>query len=62
MMKLNLKHAVWSFLKEEDGATMVEYGLMVALIAVVCLAAVSSVGDQLKELFTTIAGKLKPSS
>ena len=41
---------------------MVEYGLLVALIAIVCLAALSSVGDQLKELFTTIAGKLKPST
>ena len=31
-----------NFFKDEEGATMVEYGLMVALIAVVCIAAVAS--------------------
>ena len=30
-----------NFFKDEEGATMVEYGLMVALIAVVCIAAVA---------------------
>ena len=30
-----------NFFKDEEGATMVEYGLMVALIAVVCIAAVT---------------------
>jgi len=33
-----------SMLKNEDGATMVEYALMLALIAVVCLIAVTAVG------------------
>jgi len=39
------------FVGEEDGATMVEYGLMVALIAVVCIAAVTLVGSSLSSLF-----------
>jgi len=39
------------FVGEEDGATMVEYGLMVALIAVVCIAAVTLVGSSLSTLF-----------
>jgi pilus assembly protein Flp/PilA len=39
------------FVREEDGATMVEYGLMVALIAVVCIAAVTLVGSSLSSLF-----------
>ena len=39
------------FVREEDGATMVEYGLMVALIAVVCIAAVTLVGTSLSTLF-----------
>ena len=39
-----LRHHLNRFVREEDGATMVEYGLMVALIAVVCIAAVTLVG------------------
>ena len=39
------------FVREEDGATMVEYGLMVALIAVVCIAAVTLIGSSLSSLF-----------
>ncbi len=39
----------------EEGATMVEYGLMVALIAVVCLAAVTLLGTNIKGIFNQIA-------
>jgi pilus assembly protein Flp/PilA len=44
--------------REEKGATAVEYGLMVGLIAVVIIAAVTTLGTELKELFTTIGTKL----
>ncbi len=40
--------------KDEEGATMVEYGLMVALIAVVCVIAVTAIGTNLKATFTSI--------
>jgi pilus assembly protein Flp/PilA len=40
----------------EEGATMVEYGLMVALIAVVCVGAVTLIGGNLSGMFTTMAG------
>jgi len=43
------------FVREEEGATMVEYGLMVALIAVVCIAAVTLVGSSLSTLFTGVS-------
>jgi pilus assembly protein Flp/PilA len=43
---------------EEKGATAVEYGLMVGLIAVVIIAAVTLLGTQLQGLFTTIANAL----
>jgi len=43
------------FIREEDGATMVEYGLMVALIAVVCIAAVTLVGTSLSTLFGRVS-------
>jgi pilus assembly protein Flp/PilA len=46
------------FVKEEDGATMVEYGLMVALIACVCIAAVTLLGGNLSTMFNAVAGKV----
>jgi pilus assembly protein Flp/PilA len=39
----------------EEGATMVEYGLMVALIAVVCIAAVTLLGTSIQGIFTSAA-------
>jgi pilus assembly protein Flp/PilA len=37
--------------QDESGATMVEYALMVALIAIVCIAAVSLLGTQIRGTF-----------
>jgi pilus assembly protein Flp/PilA len=39
----------------EEGATAVEYGLMVALIAIVIIGAVTVLGTNLKGLFTTVS-------
>jgi len=36
---------------EENGATMVEYGFMVAFIAAVCMAAVTTFGSEVRDLF-----------
>ena len=44
--------------KDEKGATAVEYGLMVGLIAVVIIAAVTLLGGQLRDLFTAIGNAL----
>jgi pilus assembly protein Flp/PilA len=44
--------------KDEKGATAVEYGLMVGLIAVVIIAAVTLLGNRLNGLFTMIANAL----
>ncbi len=44
--------------REEKGATAVEYGLMVGLIAVVIIVAVTTLGTELKELFTGIGSDL----
>jgi pilus assembly protein Flp/PilA len=49
---------VKSFVAREEGATMVEYGLMVALIALVCIGAVALVGGQLQTLFTNVKSSL----
>ena len=50
--------AAKGFVKGEEGATMVEYGLMVALIAVVCIVAVTLLGDEhLSVIFGYVAGE-----
>jgi pilus assembly protein Flp/PilA len=53
-----LIQGVKRFVREEEGVTMVEYGLIAALIAVVCIAAVTVVGTQLRATFTTIGTSL----
>ena len=45
-----------AFRRSDEGATMVEYGLMVALIATVCVAPVTALGISVSGLFNTIAG------
>ena len=47
------------FLKDESGATAIEYGLIVALIAVVIIGAVTAIGGTLNETFNTIATELQ---
>jgi len=47
-----------SLLREEEGATMVEYGLLVALIALVALGAVQALGVNLSSIFNGAAGSI----
>ncbi|GAA1829903.1 Flp family type IVb pilin [Microlunatus capsulatus] len=44
--------------RKERGATAVEYGLLVGLIAIVMITGVALVGPKLSTMFTTVAGKL----
>lgn len=46
------------FLKNEDGATAIEYGLIAALIGVAIIGAVTTVGTELGTTFTAISAKL----
>ena len=48
------------FVKDESGATALEYGLIAAGISVAILVAVNSVGTSLTSLFDTVATDLKP--
>lgn len=43
---------------EEKGATMVEYGLMVALIAIIVIAGLLVLGPAIRDLFIGVAGNL----
>ena len=47
------------FLKDEDGVTAIEYGLIAALIAVAIILAITAVGGNLKTIFNHIAGELE---
>lgn len=53
MMK-SIQTSVVRFLKSEDGPTAVEYAVMLALIIVVCLAAVSAVGSNANGKFNKV--------
>jgi pilus assembly protein Flp/PilA len=46
------------FMKDELGATAIEYGLIAASIAVVIITAVQLLGTKLKTVFTSVAGAL----
>jgi pilus assembly protein Flp/PilA len=50
-----------NFVREEEGASAVEYGLLVALIAVVIIAAVTTLGTNLSGTFNYVAGKVAAS-
>jgi len=53
-----LTTAVRRFIRDEDGAALVEYAILVALIAVVAIFFVTSLGTKVSEKFSGIAGSL----
>jgi len=50
--------SILKLLRNEDGATAIEYGLIAALIAVVAIAAMTSVGTNLSTTFNNVATSL----
>lgn len=50
---------ILKILKDEQGATAIEYGLIAALISVAAITAFSTVGTKLSDMMTTTAGKLQ---
>ena len=51
----NISTKIVTFLKREDGPTAVEYAVMLALIIVVCIAAITAVGKNANSTFANIA-------
>jgi len=51
-------HNIQRFVRDEEGVTAIEYGLIAALIAVVIIVSVGNVGSALSTLFGNIATKL----
>jgi len=54
----NIAKKLVSFLKQEDGPTAVEYAVMLALIVVVCIAAISALGSNANATFSKIGSSM----
>ena len=55
---MKLMSFVMNFIREEEGQNLIEYALLVALIALVCVAALTAAGSQVNSIFTSIKDKL----
>ena len=53
--------SITEFMREEDGVTAIEYGLIASLVALGIIVGATLLGTQLNAMFTFIAGKLKTS-
>jgi pilus assembly protein Flp/PilA len=53
-----LINAVKGFVKDDSGASMVEYGLMVALVAAACVTAVTALGTAVSGKFNSVASSI----
>jgi len=53
-----MRKVLFNLLRDESGATAIEYGLIAALISVVIIVAITAVGTQLSATFSTISSKL----
>jgi len=56
----SLAQKMVSFLKAEDGPTAVEYAVMLALIVVVCIAAITTLGQNANSTFSFVGSAIKP--
>ena len=54
----NFLNSVKNFLAKEDGPTAVEYAVMLALIIVVCIAAISTLGSNANGTFDLVGSKV----
>jgi pilus assembly protein Flp/PilA len=57
-----LRRFVTDFVKNEDGPTAVEYAVMLALIVVVCIAAISALGSNANNTFNKVATTINSAS
>jgi len=55
----SLTKSLVSFLKREDGPTAVEYAVMLALIVVVCIAAITTLGSNANSTFSFVGSSIQ---
>jgi pilus assembly protein Flp/PilA len=61
LLHIHMLQLLNRFRRDEEGAALVEYGILVGLIAVICIAAVAIVGTQVSLAFSKIASALSTS-
>ncbi len=61
-MLKRLSQAVVNFVQREDGPTAVEYAVMLALIIVVCITAITTLGTKANATFNTVSNQLGATS
>ena len=54
----NITESIKNFLKEEDGPTAVEYAVMMALIIVVCMGTIATLGDEANKKFGAVSNQI----
>ena len=59
-MIAHIKSAVGKFMRDEEGASGIEYALIVAMVAVVIVAFVTPIGDAVKGMFQSLLDVLNP--
>lgn len=62
LLNNRLTRCVRRFLKAEDGPTAVEYAVLLALIVVVCIAAITTLGSNANSTFSFIGSSVRPPS
>jgi pilus assembly protein Flp/PilA len=55
---MKLISVLLEFLREEEGQDLIEYALLVALISLVCVAALTTAGSQVNTIFENIKNRL----
>ena len=53
-----MKTSITKLLQDESGATAIEYGLIAALVSVAAIGALTTMGESLETMFTTVSTKL----
>jgi pilus assembly protein Flp/PilA len=53
-----MKKLLARFRRDEEGAALIEYGLLIGLIAVLCIASITSIGTQIAAFFAAVAAAI----
>jgi pilus assembly protein Flp/PilA len=59
LMFTRINRSILNFLKNDDGPTAVEYAVMLALIIIVCIAAITALGTNAANTFTYVSNQVK---
>ena len=57
-----MKSLIKRFIGEDDGATAVEYGVLIALIIAVCIIVIAAIGREVNDAFSKVNSRLTSAS